>query len=110
MNLSNEQWIFLQDVAKLIIYAKNAGYKLTGGELYRTSYQQREYLRTGKSKTLRSKHLRRLAIDLNIFINGKLTYEPNDIRLLGEYWERLNSKNVWGGSWGWDAGHFERNV
>ena len=110
--LSDEQWEFLQDVVKLIEYANDLGYKLTGGELYRTRYQQKEYMRTGRSKTMRSYHLKRLAIDLNVFVDGDLTWDFNDIEPLGIFWESLNPKNRWGGHFRnfKDLPHFERRA
>lgn len=120
MSLSDKQWIFLQNIAKLIEYAKDNGYKLTGGELYRTEDQQWLYyngyeinngkLEKGirKSETMNSKHLSRLAIDLNIFKDGVLTYDYNDIEPLGLYWRSLHEDNDWGGFWKWkDVPHFQ---
>jgi len=125
MSLSDEQWEFLQDVSELIRWAKANNFKLTGGELYRTQDQQKLYYygkrivvhKDGvlsciddkkRSKTLRSRHTERLAIDLNVFVNGRLAWEPEDLKSIGEFWKSLNPQNVWGGDWGWDAGHFER--
>jgi len=123
MTLRETQSEFIIDVAKLIFWANDNGYKLTGGELYRTKNQQFLYyygfnllfdgflkLVKGKrrSKTMSSKHLNRLAIDLNLFINGRLTYNREDYKPLGEYWESLNPKNVWGGRFD-DTDHFQRN-
>ena len=111
MSKSDEQWLFLQDVAKLIDYAKLNEIKLTGGELYRTQYQQAKYIKDGKSKTMKSKHLERLAIDFNFFVNGRLTYDVEDVRILGEYWEILSEKNEAGMLWEWkDTPHFQRNA
>ena len=112
MSLSNEQWFFLQDVAKLINKANELDIKLTGGELYRTKYQQEKYMKDGKSKTMKSNHLRRLAIDFNFFIDGELTYEHPRLQELGDYWENLNNYNRWGGNWTSfkDTPHFERHV
>ncbi len=112
MSLSDYQHIFIYNVAKLIIFAETQDIKLTGGELYRTKYQQEEYLRTGKSKTMKSKHLKRLAIDLNIFIDGKLTYNKEQISVLGEYWELLNEHNRSGMNFKYfyDPCHFEMNI
>lgn len=111
MSKSDEQWVFLQDVALLILEAKRIGIKLTGGELYRTQYQQAKYFKDGKSKTMKSKHLERLAIDFNFFIDGQLTYDADLIRPLGAYWESLNTKNRWGGFWEFtDTPHFERKT
>ena len=112
MSLRKEQSAFVNDIAKLIQYADTIGIELTFGEAYRTEYQQKEYLRTGKTKTMRSNHLRRLAIDFNFFIDGELTYDKVKLQRLGDYWESLNNKNRWGGNWKTfeDTPHFERNV
>lgn len=111
MSLSDEQWLFLQDVAKLIKFAVSKGMKLTGGELMRTPEQQELHYKAGRSKTMNSKHLTKLAIDLNLIVNGQLG-SRNDYRPLGQYWESLSPKNRWGGNFtGFvDAPHFERNI
>lgn len=72
MSQVDEQWSFLQDVGRLIQWAALNGFKLTGGELFRTVEQQAIYLKEGKTKTANSYHLRRLAIDLHAFKDGKL--------------------------------------
>ena len=111
-----EQHEFLKDMAKLIYFADQQGIVLTGGELYRTKEQQSIYVNTGKSKTMHSKHMERLAIDFNFFIKGVLTYKKSDIQVLGDYWESLNksksSTNVWGGNWKnfVDTPHFAREL
>ena len=99
MSMSNRQWEFLQDVSKLIEKAKELDIKLTGGELYRTKMQQEAYVSKGLSKTYDSRHLDRLAIDFNFFVDGKLTYEKEDVQELGDYWESLRTRNEWGGNW-----------
>ncbi len=107
---SDEQWAFLKDTAKLIEYADELGYKVTGGELYRTMYQQRHYVAHGLSTTYNSKHLKRRAIDLNLFINGRYQQNCRAYAILGDYWESLSPKNTWGGSWHTfkDCPHFQR--
>lgn len=111
MKLSTQQQYFSQDIAKLIFFANALGINLTFGEAYRTEYQQKEYMRTGKSKTMNSNHLRRLAVDFNFFIGGKLYWEHELINDLGTYWKSLNTLNRWGGDWKFkDTPHFERNV
>lgn len=104
-----EQAAFLLDVCKLIQFATERGYVVTGGELARTVEQQEIYVKTGRSTTMRSKHLDRLAIDLNFFKDGKLTYETEEI---GKYWQSLSPKNSAGMFWKSfkDAPHFERRV
>ncbi|WP_456403229.1 hypothetical protein [Hydrogenimonas sp.] len=126
MASSNEQWEFLKDIAKLIVWADENGYKMTAGEGYRTQDQQNLYyygletrVNNGdvflvntkpKSKVPVSRHQDRMAHDFNISVNGELTYDADRLRPIGEYWKSLHPKNVWGGDWGWDAGHFERGA
>ena len=115
MTVSDKQWLFLKDVALLINKAEELGYKVTGGELWRSYDQQKIYVETGRSKTMNSSHLNRLAIDFNFFIkdvkgNWQLTWKREEIEPLGSYWESLDKKNVWGGNFSTfkDVPHFER--
>jgi len=113
MSMVNEQAAFLLDVCKLIQYGSSQGWVITGGELYRTVEQQEIHFKAGRSKTMNSNHLKRCAIDLNFFKNGKLTWDKNEIAPLGSYWESLNpQKNRWGGNFKSlvDVPHFERNA
>jgi len=112
MSLVNEQFEFLKDVSKLINKAVEMGFVITGGELQRPLEMQQLYMKTGRSKTMNSKHLKRCAIDLNFFWNGELTYSIALIKPLGDYWESLHPNNRWGGNWSTfkDVPHFERNV
>lgn len=99
MSLVNKQWIFLQNVAKLIQFAAAEGYVLTGGELYRTADQQKIFLRNGQSLSKYSKHQDRLAIDLNLFIGGRYVTQTEQYEPLGIHWRALHPLNVWGGDW-----------
>lgn len=112
MTLSEEQAAFLLDACKLIQYATQFGWRVTGGELARTPEQQEIYFKTGKSKTMQSNHLRRLAIDLNFLKDGHPVYDKQALQPLGDYWEGLNKLNRWGGNFlnFTDTPHFERNV
>ena len=112
MSLVVEQAAFLQDMCKLIQHATEQGWTVTGGELYRTPEQQEIYLKTGRSKTMASNHLKRCAVDLNFFKGGKLVWDKAQIAPLGAYWESLHPKNRWGGNFKSlvDVPHFERNV
>lgn len=98
MSLINEQWEFLQDVCKLIGKAKELGFVVTGGELYRTPEQQQVYVKTGRSQTMNSLHLKRLAVDFNFFREGKLVWDKPTLAPLGAYWESLHPLNSWGGN------------
>ena len=107
MTLREKQSIFLKNVALLISWAFDNGFELTGGELQRTSEQQEVYVNEGLSKTMNSQHLKKLAIDLNLFVNGKYQRNREAYRALAEYWKSLHPDNVAGYDWGWDANHFE---
>ena len=102
MNLNAEQNAFLSDVAKLIEFIRNTdnGMLITGGELFRTSEQEQLYVNEGRSNTMNSNHLRRLAIDLNFIQGGQIIYAKDILQKYGDYWESLNPTNRWGGSAG----------
>lgn len=115
MSLVHEQAAFLQDVADLIRKAKELDLVVTAGELYRTHEQQVLYYRRGRSRTLNSQHMKRLAIDLNFFERGadgalQLVSSGPAITQLGAWWEDRSPSNRWGGSWTTfkDPAHFER--
>lgn len=110
--IQKEQVEFTRDVARLIDYAASIGVDLTFGEAYRTKEQQEIHLKAGRSKTMNSNHLRRLAVDFNFFINGALVFDSPRIAELGAFWESLNPHNRWGGNFKSikDNPHFERNA
>lgn len=112
MSMVTEQAEFLLDACKLVQFATSQGWVVTGGELFRTAEQQTIYVRTGRSKTMNSNHLKRCAIDLNFFKDGKLVWDKTQLAPLGAFWESLNPKNRWGGNFKSlvDVPHFERNV
>lgn len=106
MSLGQEQESFSRDLVKLLSHAFDLGYKVRIGEVQRPVEMQELYVKTGRSKTMNSNHLRKCAGDLFFFKDGKQCY-PKE---LGEYWESLSPKNSWGGNWSSfkDAPHFER--
>lgn len=98
MSLMTEQAAFLLDVCKLVQFATQQGFAVTAGELYRTPEQQEVYVKTGRSQTMNSLHLKRLAVDFNFFLDGKLCYDKKVLAGLGSYWESLHPLNSWGGN------------
>lgn len=107
MTLSQKQRKCSKLVGRLIDWAYKNGYEIVLGEAYRTKEQQELYVAAGKSKTMNSKHLKCLAIDINLFKDGKYLTETPDYKPLGDYWKSLDPECVWGGDWGWDGGHFQ---
>lgn len=116
MKLVKEQSAFLLDVCKLIKFATEQGFVVTGGELARTLEMQKIYVQQGKANTMNSMHLKRCAVDLNFFTKKdgrlKLTYDVEILRPIGNYWKSLSPLNSWGGDWvsPQDTPHFERVV
>jgi hypothetical protein len=109
-NLSEIQIIFSLNIATLIIELNKRGYQCTFGEVARTPEQQEIYVKTGKSKTMLSAHINRLAADINLFKDGVYLTEAKEYKVAAETWEALNENNVAGFSWGWDANHFEMKM
>ena len=87
MTLRQKQSKFISMLGALIHYADQLGYELTGGDLWAKSG-------FGRRHKHKSKHYRRLAIDLNLFIDGKYQRSTMAHLHLGEFWESM------GGTWG----------
>lgn len=119
MGLRQEQMAFAGQVVLLLQKAAELGYEVTLGEVLRPIEMQALYVKQGKSKTMDSQHLKKLAIDLNLFKDGVVCL-ASQIKPLGVYWESLSPHNRWGGSWRGaveagkssfvDSPHFERFV
>jgi hypothetical protein len=86
MSLGADQRRFTLMLAQLITYAYDEGYELSVGDAFRdvsVPYGHPD-----------SCHRKRLAMDLNLFKEGKYMTDTKDHLPLGEYWESI------GGSWG----------
>lgn len=112
MGLVQEQTAFLLDLCKLVYFATERGWQVTLGEGFRTPEQQAIYFKEGKSKTMNSNHLRRLAQDYCFIRDGVAVWTKSELQPVGNYWESLNPKNRWGGNFHNfpDTPHFERNL
>ena len=125
MGLIDDQKKFAQHIGQFICFAFQYGFELTMGEVARTPEQQKIYFDSGRSKTMNSRHLVRLASDFNIFHGGRMLFTDSKrwsedlaiARVLGDFWESLDGQNVWGGDWNRnnvdderfrDPYHFER--
>lgn len=81
-------------IGLLIEWAYQNGYELTFGDAYRDPRLHGDVgVKKGYGKDI-SLHKSRLAVDFNLFKDGRFLQETEDHRPLGEYWESL------GGSWG----------
>src|SRR3989304_3702026 len=119
MTLREKQSKFTAMIGELFCKAPELGTPVFIMEMYRSLETQKAYVARGASKTLNSKHLDGLAVDL-VFLgdlrdDGKINYSPEKYRPLGEFWESIGGR--WGGRFGdnlatekiegWDSGHFE---
>lgn len=104
MTLGEKQRSFVNLVGQLIEWCYRHGYELTFGETYRTPEQAALNAQKG-SGISNSLHTLRLAVDLDLFIDGVYQTSTEAYRPMGEFWESL------GGSWGGrfskpDGNHF----
>ena len=101
--LSQKQARFTLMVAKLIEHAYSLGYTITLGDAYRDPRLHGALgVRMGYGNA-KSCHKLRLAIDLNLFKNGKFLQTSEAHKPLGEWWE--SQGGTWGGRFN-DGNHY----
>ena len=94
--MSRLQEEFTQSVARLIQKASQLGYGVTFGEAYRTPEQAALNAAKG-SGVSNSLHTERLAIDLNLFKDGRYITDGEGHRELGAWWKTLGPMYRFGG-------------
>lgn len=107
MTLREKQSLFVILIAKLIDHAYAVGYDMTFGECWRSPEEAVRLAKAGKG-VKNSLHCSRLAIDFNLFLNGKYLTKTEEYADLGLWWEAqsgLNYECVWGGRFN-DGNHF----
>lgn len=92
--LGQKQRRFVRMIGLLIEYAYQNGYELTFGDAFRDPRLHGEMGTKGGYGAASSNHKVRLAIDFNLFKDGKFLEGTDDHKWLGEYWESM------GGTWG----------
>lgn len=74
---------------------------LTDG--HRTMEEQIEFVKTGKSKTLKSRHLGGFAVDYVGLVRGRVTYDRDVMTAIAEVFKKaareLDIEIEWGGDW-----------
>lgn len=104
MTLGESQRTFAYMVGRLLIWCYDNGYEVTFGEAYRTPEQAALNARTGAGIS-NSLHTKRLAIDLNLFINDVYQAHSESYLPLGVFWESIGG--AWGGRFSKpDGNHF----
>lgn len=107
MTLGNKQRLFTKLIAQLILWAYENGYELTVGDAYRDPRSHGPFgeVKPGTYGRSKSNHKRRLAMDFNLFKDGKYQTTTEAHRELGEYWESLHPLCSWGGHYN-DGNHY----
>lgn len=94
MTLGQKQRHFTRMIGLLIEYAYTNGYELTFGDAYRDPRLHGDVGVKKSYSSANSLHKSRLAVDFNLFKDGKYLTTTEAHKPLGEYWESI------GGAWG----------
>jgi hypothetical protein len=109
MTLAHKQQHFAVLVARLIIEATRREWAVTFGEAYRSPEEAARLAKLGIG-IAHSLHTQRLAVDLNLFINGQYQTDSAAYAPLGAWWEQQSSGEIvcaWGGRFSTpDGNHF----
>jgi len=97
MRLGEQQELFAEHFALLLLKALSLGYK------FRFEHAKRCHnCPVGKSNSL---HKSKLAFDLTLTKDGKILTKTEEYRELGEWWEKQHELASWGGRFN-DGNHF----
>lgn len=107
LSLVAKQQLFGRCVAELLNVVLSLGYQFTLGDAYR-SVEEAARLSALGAGTRNSVHTLRLAIDLNLFRDGKYLTQTEDYREIGQVWKGLHPLCRWGGDFNSrrDGNHF----
>jgi hypothetical protein len=104
MTLRQKQSLFVRLLSMLFSRAEELELELTLGEAWRPEETAALYAEQGRG-TANSLHCSRLAIDLNLFRDGRYLSSTESHRPLGEFWEQLHPLCRWGGRFN-DGNHY----
>lgn len=105
LSLGQKQRLFPVYVVTLIQYIYSQGYEVTWGDAFR---DPRVFGRVGERKGYgesMSCHKLKLAVDLNLFKDGKYLTKTEDHEIFGVFWEKLHPLARWGGRFQ-DGNHY----
>ena len=105
MKLGQKQELFMRLLPRLIDKAHELGFEIRGGDLFRDPRSHGKYGAKKAYGRSKSNHKLKLAIDLNLFKDGKFCTETEDHRPLGEWWEQQHELCRWGGRFN-DGNHY----
>jgi peptidoglycan L-alanyl-D-glutamate endopeptidase CwlK len=93
----------------------NSPYDFSITEGIRTLDRQKELFEAGKSQTMRSRHLTGHAVDIAVFVDGKVTWDFPKYQAVADHIKSVAKRNdvsiTWGGDWVSfkDGPHYELN-
>lgn len=96
MTLGENQECFARDLGLLLCFIISRGYNVRMGDVF-----------AHDGHKAGSQHYKKLAADINLFLNGDYLTETSDHQEIGDYWEALDPHNRWGGRYE-DGNHYER--
>jgi hypothetical protein len=106
MALNAKQARFTAKIASLIVWANRKGYDLIAAELHRTPEQAAINAEKGVG-IKNSVHTKKLALDMFLLINGRISWDTEDYRPIGRKWVTMDEDARWGGDFKRrDAVHF----
>ena len=105
MKLGEKQELFSRLLPRLIDKAHELGYGVRVGDLFRDARVHGEYGQKRGYSSSRSNHKLKLAVDLNLFKEGKFLSSTEDHKELGEWWIQQHELCAWGGR-GNDGNHY----
>ena len=103
--IGQKQRRFAKLLPRLIDKAHELGFEVSLGDAYRDPRVHGEFGVKAGYGEVRSCHKLRLAIDLNLFKNGKYLDGSEHHKELGEWWENQGPDHRWGGRFS-DGNHY----
>jgi hypothetical protein len=96
LTLSEKQRLFVRLMGQFISWCFTNGYELTFGQALRTDAEAAANAAAGTGIS-NSLHKIRLAIDLNLFINGVYKTDSAAYKPIGDHWKLMHPLCRWGG-------------
>ncbi len=97
MTLNQKQADFAYHIAQLIVWGREeAGIHVMGAEWFRPPELATLYAKQGKG-IRNSNHTKKLALDMFVVENGRVTWRPQPYNILGAQWKTMHPSARWGG-------------
>lgn len=109
MSLGKKQEKFMRLLPRLIDKAHELGFEVRGGDLFRDPRTNGQHGEKKGYSAKNSVHKLKIAIDLNLFKDGKFCKDTEDHRELGEWWKEQDSECRWGGDFN-DGNHYSLEI